>query len=153
MTASPPAQLPEVNLWLTLDRVYTILARNVHNKMDEFGLTAPQYRVLRRLHPDGSQSAAQLAEGLGVTAGNLTGVLDRLEAAGLLTRERDPEDRRSLRLRLSPAGAALVDRAAPQVRAHIRALFTPLNPAEVEDLTDMLERLELHLSDAPGAGA
>lgn len=152
MSAAQPPQLPEVHLWLTLDRVYATLSRNLHNKLDAFGLTTPQYRVLRRLHGS-PQSAAQLAEGLGVTAGNLTGVLDRLESAGLMTRERDPGDRRSLRLHLSPAGQALVDRAAPQVRAHVRSLFAPLASAEVEDLTDMLERLDTHLNAPAAVGA
>ena len=138
----------EVQLWVTLDRVYTILSRNVTGKVTSLGLTAPQYRVLRQLGQAGTAtppSASELAERLGFTPGNLTGILDRLEQEGLLTRERAEPDRRSLQVRLTPSGAALMEQAVPELHAHLRDVFTPFDPAELAQMLGLLERLELHL--------
>lgn len=138
---------PEVQLWVTLDRVYTILSRNITGKVTALGLTAPQYRVLRQLQQTGGGplSASELADRLGVTPGNLTGILDRLEQEGLLTRQRGVQDRRSLQVGITPAGEALMQRAVPELHAHLRGLFAPLELADLSQVQGLLERLESHL--------
>lgn len=145
-----PSRPPEVQLWVTLDRVYTILSRNITGKITALGLTAPQYRVLRQLRQPGGAalSASELAERLGVTPGNLTGILDRLEQEGLLTRERGVQDRRSLQVSITPAGEALMQRAVPELHAHLRGLFAPLGLSDVAQVQSLLERLESHLLSA-----
>ncbi|WP_161880686.1 MarR family winged helix-turn-helix transcriptional regulator [Deinococcus alpinitundrae] len=145
--ADAPSRPPEVQLWVTLDRVYTILSRNITGKVTALGLTAPQYRVLRQLQQTGGEplSASELADRLGVTPGNLTGILDRLEQEELLTRQRGAQDRRSLQVGITPAGEALMQRAVPQLHAHLRGLFAPLGLADVAQVQGLLERLESHL--------
>ena len=139
-----PTRPPEVQLWVTLDRVYTQLGRNVMNRLSSFELTTPQFRVLRQLSPS-PRSASELAALLGVTPGNLTGILDRLEQEGLLGRGRG-QDRRSLQVRITPAGEELLGRAVPEMHAHLRGLFSPLSVAEVAQMNSLLERLELQLN-------
>ncbi|ADV66565.1 MarR family winged helix-turn-helix transcriptional regulator [Deinococcus maricopensis] len=137
---------PEVHLWLTLDRVYTILSRRIAGKLAEVGLTSPQYRVLRLLSDHGPLSPNTLAERLGVTPGNLTGILDRLESAGHLHRTREAGDRRSVRVQITPQGTDLMRVAVPDVRDHVRTLFSTLTPEELQHTQALLERLEHHLS-------
>lgn len=136
---------PEVQLWTTLDRVYTILSRQITNKVISLGLTAPQYRVLRQLRQTSVLSASELAKCLGVTPGNLTGILDRLEQEKLLTRQRGAENRRSLQVMITPSGEALMQQAVPQMQAYVSALFAPLGP-DIAQMQLMLESLEQHLS-------
>ena len=145
--ADSSARPPEVQLWVTLDRVYTILSRNITGKVTALGLTTPQYRVLRQLRQTGGGplSASELAERLGVTPGNLTGILDRLEQEGLLTRERGVQDRRSLQVGITPAGEALMQVAVPELRTHLRDLFAPLSLSDMAQVQGLLERLESHL--------
>ncbi|GAA4010000.1 hypothetical protein GCM10022631_23140 [Deinococcus rubellus] len=145
--ADSPSRPPEVQLWVTLDRVYTILSRNITGKVTSLGLTAPQYRVLRQLRQTGGKplSASELAERLGVTPGNLTGIFDRLEQEGLLTRERGVQDRRSLQVGITPAGETLMQVAVPELHAHLRGLFAPLGLSDVAQVQSLLERLESHL--------
>ncbi len=145
--ADSPSRPPEVQLWVTLDRVYTILSRNITGKVTALGLTAPQYRVLRQLQQTGGGplSASELAERLGVTPGNLTGILDRLEQEDLLTRQRGAQDRRSLQVGITPAGEALMQRAVPELHVHLRGLFAPLGLADLSQVQGLLERLESHL--------
>ena len=145
--ADSPSRPPEVQLWVTLDRVYTILSRNITGRVSALGLTTPQYRVLRQLRQTGGEplSASELAERLGVTPGNLTGILDRLEQEGRLTRQRAAQDRRSLQVIITPAGEALMQRAVPELHTHLRDLFAPLGLADMAQVQGLLERLESHL--------
>ncbi|WP_420593573.1 MarR family winged helix-turn-helix transcriptional regulator [Deinococcus sp.] len=151
MMLSPPSVLParppEVQLWVTLDRVYTQLSRNVTGKLSTMNLTAPQFRVLRQLSQSDTapRTASELAAILGVTPGNLTGILDRLEHEGLLSRQRG-QDRRSLQVAITPQGEERMRRAVPEMHGHLRELFSGLNAAEVAQMKALLERLELQLN-------
>lgn len=74
----------------------------------QYGLTAYDTLVLTMLvdEPAGT-AAATIARAFGVTSGRLTGTIDRLEAAGLAHRRRNPLDRRSVCVVLTDAGRAL----------------------------------------------
>jgi DNA-binding MarR family transcriptional regulator len=76
----------------------------------EAGLTPQQYRMLKLVGAGGERSA-KLAERLAVAKPTLTSTADGLVAAGLLSRETETTDRRVVRLRLTEAGRAAVDRA------------------------------------------
>ena len=71
------------------------------------GLTPAQCEVLRRLEPGTSLPMCRLAERLGCDASNVTGIVDRLEARGLVTRRSAGHDRRVKELTLTRAGATL----------------------------------------------
>lgn len=70
----------------------------------EHDMTPPQMFLLHRLNERGSATPKELAAMLGVTPGNITGLVNKLEAAGLVTRSRDNPDRRVVELR--PTGKA-----------------------------------------------
>ena len=85
-----------------------------------------QARILRLLDAEDPAMVTELAEALGVTPSTMSLNLTRLEAAGLVTRERDPADRRVMNVRLSVAGAELRESAGEldvdRVDAVLRAL-------------------------------
>jgi DNA-binding MarR family transcriptional regulator len=74
------------------------------------GLSPQQYRILK-LAGAGGERSAKLAERLAVAKPTLTAIADSLVAAGLARREAEPGDRRVVRLRLTDAGTAAVERA------------------------------------------
>jgi DNA-binding MarR family transcriptional regulator len=76
----------------------------------EAGLTPQQYRMLKMVGAGGERSA-KLAQRLAVAKPTLTSTADGLVAAGLLSRETEISDRRVVRLKLTEAGRAAVDRA------------------------------------------
>lgn len=76
----------------------------------EAGMTPQQYRMLKLVGAGGERSA-KLAERLAVAKPTLTSTADGLVAAGLLSRETETTDRRVVRLRLTEAGRAAVNRA------------------------------------------
>jgi DNA-binding MarR family transcriptional regulator len=72
------------------------------SEADKIGLNPTDARAMSFLNETGPMPAGRLAELMGLTTGAVTGVLDRLEDAGLVRREPDPEDRR--RIRIVPEG-------------------------------------------------
>ncbi len=75
--------------------------------LEPLGLTHPQYLVMLALWQHGSLSVKELSGLLQLDPGTLSPLLKRLEAAGLLRRERDPRDQRNLALALTDEGRAL----------------------------------------------
>lgn len=79
--------------------------------LEALGLTYPQYIVMIVLWEKDELSVTELGERLALDSGTLTPLLKRLEAAGLVTRHRDREDERVVRVRLTSAGRKLEEKA------------------------------------------
>ena len=69
---------------------------------DRLGLNPTDHKCIDLLASAGSTTAGELAEATGLTTGAITGVIDRLEAAGFVRREDDPDDRRRVIVRVIP---------------------------------------------------
>lgn len=78
---------------------------------DELGITYPQYATLIALNEESDQTVSQLGEKLFLESSTLTPLLKRLEAAGYVTRTRDVEDERQVRIALTKVGKAIFERA------------------------------------------
>jgi len=124
------------------------LARYLDHSMEttlaEFGLDRRTHRVLARLRYQGPPyqlSAGQLAEGLGLSSGAMTNRLDRLEAAGLVRRLPDPDDRRGVLVEPTKAGHAAWDRATDTQAGREALIASALTKAEKEQLHSLLRRL------------
>ncbi len=82
-------------------------------RLRPYGLTTEQFQVLKRLYEHGGGvSQNQIATGLAKSPANITRILDRLEAKGLLERRSNPEDRRSSLIFLTAEGTVLIDRVS-----------------------------------------
>ncbi|MBN1238086.1 MAG: MarR family transcriptional regulator [Gammaproteobacteria bacterium] len=79
--------------------------------MAEHGLSGPQLLCLKQLDARGELLSGELAKGMSLSPATVTGILDRLEGRGLVTRERRAEDKRTVLVRLTPAGRKLVEQA------------------------------------------
>lgn len=102
--AAAPAADAVTEALLTIMRVSRVLERV------DAGVSPQQYRMLKLIGAGGERSA-QLAEKLAVARPTLTSTADSLVAAGLATRQAEPGDRRVVRLHLTEAGRAVVERA------------------------------------------
>jgi DNA-binding MarR family transcriptional regulator len=80
-----------------------------------------------------------------ITSGAVTKRVDRLERAGLVTRDLHADDARSRPVGLTERGLALVDRLFEQHMANEHRLVSTLTPAERRQLADLLERWGRHL--------
>ncbi|MFI6349591.1 MarR family winged helix-turn-helix transcriptional regulator [Streptomyces sp. NPDC050560] len=114
--------------------------------LKDLGLTYPQYLVMLALWEEGEQPVKRLGERLRLDSGTLSPLLKRLEAAGLVARERSASDERSVRIRPTDRGAALRDRAAEVPRRLGDAMGCSLE--EVMELKERLDRLTAALDAA-----
>ncbi|UPT61495.1 MAG: MarR family transcriptional regulator [Hyphomonadaceae bacterium JAD_PAG50586_4] len=78
---------------------------------EELGITYPQYATLIALNEAGDQTVGELGDKLFLESSTLTPLLKRLEAAGYVTRRRDAEDERQVRVSLTPGGKAIFEQA------------------------------------------
>ncbi len=132
-----------LRLWIALARCYVTYSRAVALKIQEYGLTTPQFGILEALHHLGPLSLGDLANKLLVTGGNVTYVMDRLEEMGLVYRERSLDDRRVIQAKLSLAGRQLIADVFPGHAEYVERLAAHLTLAEQETLRTLLKKLGL----------
>lgn len=87
----------------------------------------PQWRILVIIATRGPQTHRAIAADLGVHPSNATRAVNKLEAAGLVRREEDPQDRRFHRLQLTDGGQALVSRVMAQRRHALNEVTSRMN--------------------------
>jgi MarR family transcriptional regulator, organic hydroperoxide resistance regulator len=114
--------------------------------LERLGLTYPQYLVMLVLWESDGVTVKALGERLRLDSGTLTPLLKRLEAAGLVRRERDKRDERQVRIGLSEAGAAMRAEAVAVPHGIACAIGLPLD--EILALKTELERLRAALQRA-----
>jgi len=114
-----------------------LVTRAYRPLLEPLGLTYPQYLVMLVLWERTPRTVSELGERLDLDSGTLTPLLKRLEAAGLVARNRDPKDERRVQVTLTPTGAALHDAAAKIPETLACAL-----PLPAEDLVNLRATLQ-----------
>lgn len=104
-------------------------------------MTPQQYWLLRHLRKAGPLTTSDLAAGLGITVGSTTVACQRLEKAGLVTRERQLEDERVVQVALTEQGRAQIDALRQKKREALAQLLSVLETREQEELQSMVARL------------
>ena len=115
----PDLELEPMGTFGRLGRIHGMAGRAIEAVFAEHGLSTGEFDVLAALRRAGTPPAltpGALSRSLMLSPGGMTNRIDRLEETGLVRREPDPEDRRSLRVVLTDAGLELVDAA---VTAHV----------------------------------
>ena len=129
-----------LRLWVTLARCYATYSKAIATKVQDYGLTTPQFGTLEALYHLGPLSLGELADKLLVTGGNVTYVMDRLEDQGLVYRYR-PDDRRVIQARLTAEGRELVAEVFPGHASYVEHLSRHLTTEEQEMLSGLLRSL------------
>ena len=156
--ASPTADT-RADAWLALDKQLCFALYSASLAMTKMykpllaplGLTYPQYLVMLALWEEDAQAVGALGERLALDSGTLTPLLKRLQAQGVVDRERDAGDERRVIVRLTPAGRALKAKARAIPPEVARASGCELG--EIVALTKQLAALRESLAGAPPAGA
>jgi DNA-binding MarR family transcriptional regulator len=120
-----------------------VLETRVEAKLSEIGLSLAKLAALHHLSEAGeSLPLGQLAERLACVKSNVTQLVDRLEADGLVSRAADSNDRRSRLAVLSAAGRHAYVRGRDIQQQAERELFAALTPDELAKLHELLAKLE-----------
>ena len=135
---------PVTEVFELLDQV----ARRLHEvqrlTVREANLTPPQFQTLRLLWEQDSQPFKDLAASNGCTRPTMTGIVDTLEKKDLVTRQSNPDDRRSLLVTLTEKGAALEGRT-PDLDLIYAKCCVGLNAEEFQQLGLLLSKLDQSL--------
>lgn len=130
-----------LSAYVKLMRAAESVSARIHVHLNEAGLSISQFGVLEALHHLGPQSQADLAKKILKSTGNITMVIDNLEKRGLVTRERDPEDRRYYSIRLTPRGQTLIGSIFPRHASGIVTEMKVLTRKEQETLGNLCRKL------------
>ncbi len=116
------------------------------------GLTYSRLRVLEALHCQGPAKMKTLADGLGLSARNLTAVADSLESEGMLRRVAHPSDRRATLLELTDKGRIAADESLEPRLVEISRLFDELSPSARAALRTTLTTLVAAMEPGTDSG-
>lgn len=133
-----------------ISRAQQLLGRELKEFFAERGLETWEFDVLATLRRHGAPyelTAGALLKAAMVTSGAITNRIDRLEGKGLVERVRDGQDRRSVRIRLTSRGLAVVDELVGLHVANEERLLAALGPADRERLAGALRTLLESLGD------
>lgn len=139
----PSAPKHPESLGVLIGLVRTELVRSIETELQASGvdLRFTQFLILKRLALLGPMSASELARSVELDGGAMTRQLDQLEGRGLLRRQPHEQDRRALRIALTPEGEAIWSRMADCNERVLVAAQRALSEAERQQLHDYLGRL------------
>jgi DNA-binding MarR family transcriptional regulator len=120
------------------------------DRVTEVGLTPPLTGVLAAVARDPGSSQQQLATRLGLLPSRVVSFVDELEERRLVRRERSSADRRQYALHLTENGQQMMRRIGGLARSHDHDLCQALEPAERDQLADLLARIAAQQGLAPG---
>jgi DNA-binding MarR family transcriptional regulator len=114
-------------------------SRWAQSLLESTGVSAARARLLGSLHCKGPQIMCGLSDELGVTARNVTTLVDGLEEEGLVRRLPHPSDRRATVIELTPQGFAMADKMLGPFHEQITGLFRDLPEADRRELLRLME--------------
>ena len=127
--------------WQLLMKFYFVQRRHLPEWAGESGLSQVQCHVLHLMDPGRPVPMARLAESLSCDASNVTGLVDRMEARGLVSRARDSADRRVITVYLSAHGREIVDSLDAPMQALHERQFEHLSRSDLKMLDDLLSKV------------
>src|SRR5947209_13440122 len=141
-----------VRVWFRLIRLEARLGAAVSERLREINLSVPQCDVLTTLTEEEGVSQQALAQRLYVTKGNISGLLDRLESAGLVERRSTAADRRQYEIHLTESGRDSAQRAIAIQHDVIRTTLGRIPEGDLEGFERMLITLrDIVRTAAPAA--
>jgi DNA-binding MarR family transcriptional regulator len=133
-----------------ISRLSRILERRIADVLASSGLNESQFGVLaalRRAGPPYCLSPTALYSSLLISSGAMTNRLERLTSSGLVERVPDPNDGRSMLVRLTPKGFRTIEQAVAQHTENEQTLLAPLSAAERRTMANLLRKLLTDFED------
>jgi len=149
--ADADADRDALRTWLRLLACTTLVEREVRGRLRErFDTTLPRFDVLAQLDAAAAEgrdgiTMSALSRRMMVTNGNVTALVERLVADGLVARAPSPTDGRAQLVRLTPRGGRALAAMAAEHHRWIGELFAPLAAAERAQLRALLDKLRAPL--------
>jgi MarR family 2-MHQ and catechol resistance regulon transcriptional repressor len=137
------AEIRSLNTFIRLTRCVEAFNDRIEHVMIEAGLTTGQLATLEMLLHLGPQTQREIGKKMLRSSGNITMVIDNLERAGLVRRERSEEDRRVIMVHLTDKGRRTISTVFPKHAQAITEAMSVLTPAEIDQLGVLCKKLGL----------
>ena len=129
--------------FIKLMRASESVAERSFRHLGARGITPSQFAVMEALLHKGALTQTELARKILRTSGNMTMVIDNLEKAGLVCRERSSEDRRAVFVSLTRKGDVLIRKVFPAHAKEVKAQMEVLSAEELDQLGRLCKKLGL----------
>lgn len=136
-----------LDTFIKLTRASESVTIRLNRHLSEHGLTLSQFGTLEVLLHLGPLNQRAIGEKLLKSGGNITMVIDNLVKNGMVTRKRNPADRRAVLIELSEKGRAFITDFFPLHLERIREEFSVLDPDEMRELGRICRKLGLGEAD------
>jgi DNA-binding MarR family transcriptional regulator len=143
-SGEPSKELLAVRAWVRFLAVQKRALAAIRDDLER-EMTMPRFDLLAILSRNDGQTLASLSRGMLVTAGNLTGLVNRAARDGMVERRADPDDRRAWRVHVTPKGQRAFREAERRHASRVAKLFEGLTPTELGTLSRLLEKLRASL--------
>ena len=140
---------PELRLWLRMLSTTKLVSQEIRRRLrTEFGATLPQFDLLAQLYreKDGLR-LGELSKRTMVTNGNVTGLVERLEADGLIVRETPQGDRRVTVAKLTRRGHEVFGAMAKAHEGWLRDMMADVDPVVVDTLLEDMNLVKISVSN------
>lgn len=125
-----------------LRHVAFIIKKRGRDILSDFDITTPQFLALVVLKDRPGITMGELCERLYLACSTATDLIDRMEKNGYLERNRDPDDRRVIRLSITEKGQNIIDQVINARRRYVDSILKQLTQKEIDQLAQSLEKLD-----------
>lgn len=122
-------------------RIFKAIQQYSEEVLKEFGVTGPQLWLLKTLRQEGGTSVSELSQKMFLHISTVSGIIDRLEAKGYVTRKREEPDRRVVMVYLTHAGKRIVDKAPEPSQGKLLYSLQNLSEKEVLEMHEALQKI------------
>ncbi|MDD3248748.1 MAG: MarR family transcriptional regulator [Smithella sp.] len=130
-------------IFFQLSKAYQLGNRFLTQKVSELNLTSVQAMILGFLDRDDQITSSELGKRAELDSATLTGILDRLEAAGFIERKSNPDDRRSIHIHLTKKGKTMAREASRVIAEANQDFLQVLTEEQKRDLHSIIQILRL----------
>ncbi|EPZ49025.1 MULTISPECIES: MarR family winged helix-turn-helix transcriptional regulator [Alicyclobacillus] len=127
--------------------VSSAVRRKGRTLLAEYGITSPQLDALIVLDREGELTIGELSGKLYLAYSTTTDLVDRLEKASYVTRQRGTDDRRVVRVRLEPHGVRLIEGVLTARRKYLDAVLATVDTHTRKTILDSLEVLHMNMAN------
>ncbi len=122
-------------------RIFKAIQQYSEEVLKEFGVTGPQLWLLKTIRQEGGTSVTELSQKMYLHISTVSGIIDRLEGKGYVTRKREEADRRVVMVHLTQAGKRIVDQAPEPSQGKLLYSLQNLSEKEVVEMYEALQKI------------
>jgi len=140
-TATGPVRTNSDSVMIALRKIIQAIDMNSKKLVKQVGLTGPQLVILQEISNLGEVTAGEIARAVSLSQATLTGILERMEKRGLLSRRRSKHDKRRVMVNITDSGKKVLDDAPPLMQEEFVDGFSSLQEWEQNMILSALQRL------------